>query len=139
MRTVIVSGDALTVQDVVDVAGHGAGRARPDVPARMRRSREVVTAAIAGDGPVYGVNTGFGALADTRVGEKDLRRLQGAILGSHAAGTGEPLDDPTIRAVLLLRARTLAAGYSGVRAELPARLLELLALGLLPVVPARAR
>ena len=138
MRTVIVSGDALTIEDVVDVA-FGAARAElgPGVPARMRRSREVVTAAIAGDAPVYGVNTGFGALADTRVGEKDLKRLQGAILVSHAAGTGEPLDDPTIRAVLLLRARTLAAGYSGVRTELPARLLELLSLGLLPVVPAK--
>jgi histidine ammonia-lyase len=138
MRTVIVSGDALTVEDVVDVA-FGAARAElgPDVPARMRASREVVTAAIAGDAAVYGVNTGFGALADTRVGEKDLRRLQGAILVSHAAGTGEPLDDPTVRAILLLRARTLAAGYSGVRTELPARLLELLELGLLPVVPGK--
>ena len=78
MRTVIVSGDALTVEDVVDVA-FGAARAElgPDVPARMRRSREVVTAAIAGDAPVYGVNTGFGALADTRVGEKDLQAAAG--------------------------------------------------------------
>jgi histidine ammonia-lyase len=138
MRTVIVSGDPLTVDDVVDVA-HGAARAElgPDVAARMRPSREVVTGAIAGDAPVYGVNTGFGALADTRVGENDLRRLQGSILVSHAAGTGEPLDDQTVRAILLLRARTLAAGYSGVRVELPARLLELLGLGLLPVVPGK--
>jgi histidine ammonia-lyase len=97
----------------------------------------VVAAAIAGDAPVYGVNTGFGALADTRVGEQDLTRLQGAIIRSHAAGTGEPLDDATVRAVLLLRARTLAAGYSGVRADLPRRLLELLSLDLLPVVPGK--
>ena len=138
MRTVIVNGDALTVADVVDVAT-GAARAElgPDVPARMETSRAVVAAAIAGGGPVYGVNTGFGALADTRVGEQDLTALQGAIVRSHAAAAGPPLDDATVRAILLLRARTLAAGYSGVRADLPRRLLELLNLGLLPVVPAK--
>ena len=138
MRTVIVNGDALTIADVVDVAT-GAARAElgPDVPARMETSRAVVAAAIASGGPVYGVNTGFGALADTRVGEQDLTALQGAIVRSHAAATGPPLDDATVRAILLLRARTLAAGYSGVRADLPRRLLELLNLGLLPVVPAK--
>jgi histidine ammonia-lyase len=138
MRTVVINGDALTIDDVVDVA-HGAARAElgPDVPARMRASREVVTAAIACDAAVYGVNTGFGALADTTVGEQDLTRLQRAIIVSHAAGTGPPLDDSAVRAILLLRARTLAAGYSGVRVELPARLLELLERGLLPVVPGK--
>ena len=138
MRTVIVTGDALTIDDVVDVA-LGAARAElgPDVSDRMRFSREVVTAALAGDAAVYGVNTGFGALADTTVGEQDLTRLQRAIIVSHAAGTGEPLDDAAVRAILLLRARTLAAGYSGVRIELPARLLELLERGLLPVVPGK--
>jgi histidine ammonia-lyase len=83
------------------------------------------------------VNTGFGALADARVGEQDLRRLQGAIVLSHAAGTGEPLDYATVRAVLLLQARTLAAGYSGVRHDLPRRLLQFLDLGLLPVIPGK--
>jgi histidine ammonia-lyase len=138
MRTVIVTGDALTIDDVVDVA-LGAARAElgPDVGDRMRFSREVVAAALAGDAAVYGVNTGFGALADTTVGEQDLTRLQRAIIMSHAAGTGEPLDDATVRAILLLRARTLAAGYSGVRADLPARLLELLERGLLPVIPGK--
>src|SRR5580704_13177423 len=138
MRTVIVNGDALTVQDVIDV-GRGDARAElgPGVPDRMEPSRRVVEDAIAGDAPVYGVNTGFGALADTSVGEQDLRRLQRAIIVSHAAATGEPLDDATVRAVLLLRARTLAAGYSGVRSDLPRRLLHLLDLGLLPVVPGK--
>jgi histidine ammonia-lyase len=138
MRTVFVTGDALTIDDVVDVA-LGAARAElgPGVGDRMRFSREVVAAALAGDAAVYGVNTGFGALADTTVGEQDLTRLQRAIIMSHAAGTGEPLDDAAVRAILLLRARTLAAGYSGVRAELPARLLELLERGLLPVIPGK--
>jgi len=138
MRTVIVNGDALTIEDVVDVArGAATAELAPSVAAAMEPSRSVVAAAIAGDAPVYGVNTGFGALADTRVGARDLERLQGAIVRSHAAGTGEPLDDAAVRAVLLLRARTLAAGYSGVRVDLPARLIEMLNLGLLPVVPGK--
>ena len=138
MRTVIVNGDGLTVQDVVDVArGDARAELGPGVPERMERSRAVVLAAIRGDAPVYGVNTGFGALADTPVGEADLTALQTAIIRSHAAAAGEPLDDATVRAVLLLRARTLAAGYSGVRAELPSRLLELLDLRLLPVIPGK--
>ncbi len=138
MRIVTVNGDALTIEDVVDVA-RGAATAELDasVAAIMEPSRSVVAAAIEGDAPVYGVNTGFGALADTRVGARDLERLQGAIVRSHAAGTGEPLGDDAVRAVLLLRARTLAAGYSGVRVELPARLIEMLNLGLLPVVPGK--
>src|SRR5215472_17473135 len=138
MRTVTVTGDPLTVDDVVDVA---LGRARAvlgqDVPARMRASLDVVTAAIHGPHAVYGVNTGFGALADTRVSAQDLATLQRAIIMSHAAAVGEPLNDETVRALLLLRARTLAAGFSGVRADLPARLIELLNLGLLPVVPGK--
>jgi histidine ammonia-lyase len=138
MRTVIINGDALTIDDVVDVA-LGAARAElgPGVPARMRASREVVAAAIVGEAAVYGVNTGFGALADTRVGESDLTRLQRAIIVSHSAGIGEPLGDAAVRAILLLRARTLAVGYSGVRVDLPARLLQLLELGLLPVIPGK--
>jgi len=138
MRTVTVTGGALTIEDVVDVArGAAAAELAPGVAAAMEPSRSVVAAAIQGDAPVYGVNTGFGALADTRVGARDLERLQGAIVRSHAAGVGEPLDDAAVRALLLLRARTLAAGYSGVRIDLPARLLEMLSLGLLPVVPGK--
>src|SRR5580700_1613172 len=138
MREVIIDGSALTVEDVIAVA-HGEATARlgPDVPARMEHSLSVVTAALGGDTPVYGVNTGFGALADTPVGVADLRALQLAIIRSHAAATGEPLADDVVRALLLLRARTLAAGYSGVRADLPRRLLELLNLGLLPVIPGK--
>ncbi len=138
MRTVIVSGDPLTVEDVVDVAiGAADVELGPDVRARMAASLAVVTDAIRGKDAVYGVNTGFGALADTRVGEQDLATLQRAIILSHAAATGEPLNDETVRAILLLRARTLAAGYSGVRTELPARLIEFLNRGLLPVVPGK--
>ena len=138
MRTVVVNGDGLTVEDVVDVArGEASAELTTSVTSTMAPSLAVVTAAIRGDAPVYGVNTGFGALADTRVAERDLAELQGAIIRSHAAAAGDPLDDATVRALLLLRARTLAAGYSGVRPDLPARLIELLNRNLLPVVPGK--
>src|SRR5436189_561032 len=138
MRTVVVNGDGLTVEDVVDVArGEASAELATSVTSTMEPSLAVVTAAIRGDAPVYGVNTGFGALADTRVAERDLAELQGAIIRSHAAAAGDPLDDATVRALLLLRARTLAAGYSGVRPDLPARLIELLNRNLLPVVPGK--
>jgi histidine ammonia-lyase len=138
MRTVIVSGDPLTVEDVVDVAiGTAKAELGSQVRSRMVASLNVVNVAIKGTAAVYGVNTGFGALADTRVEERDLATLQRAIIMSHAAATGEPLGDETVRALLLLRARTLAAGYSGVRADLPERLIELLNRGLLPVIPGK--
>src|SRR5580658_8087179 len=138
MRELVVDGSALTVDDVIAVARRQARvRLGDDVAQRMEFSRSVVVQALRGDAPVYGVNTGFGALADTPVGEADLTTLQGAIVRSHAAGIGAALDDQTVRAMLLLRARTLAAGYSGVRVDLPARLLELLSLDLLPVVPGK--
>jgi histidine ammonia-lyase len=135
---VTVTGDALTVADVVAVArGTAAAALGPDVGARMERTRRVVAAAVEQAQVVYGVTTGFGALADTRIDSADIARMQVALLRSHAAGVGEPLADDVVRGLLLLRARTLAAGLSGVRVELPRRLLELLARDLLPVVPGK--
>jgi histidine ammonia-lyase len=140
MRTVTVDGSALALADVVDVArGRATAELGAGVPALMAPSRQVVVVvdAVAAGAVVYGVTTGFGALADVSVGPADLTRMQLALVRSHAAGTGPPLPADAVRALLLLRARTLAAGYSGCRSELPARLLELLRLDLLPVVPAK--
>ena len=138
MRTIPVNGDGLALDDVVDVARRRARAAlAPEVAARMAPSRSVVTDAIARGAVVYGVSTGFGALADVSVAREDLEAMQLALVRSHAAGTGAPLPDDAVRALLLLRARTIAAGASGCRPELPARLLELLDRDLLPVVPAK--
>ena len=139
MRTVIVTGDGARHR------GCGGCRARaaraelaPGVPAGWRPAATSSPRRSAGGAPVYGVNTGFGALADTPVGERDLTTAAGR---DHQVARGRrPASrwtTPTVRAVLLLRARTLAAGYSGVRLELPRRLLELLNLGLLPVIPGK--
>jgi histidine ammonia-lyase len=138
MRTVSVTGDALTLQDLVAVArGEARAELGPGVVARMQPSRAVVSDAVEQDKVMYGITTGFGALADTHVGRADLEQMQLALVRSHSAGVGQPLPDDVVRGLLLLRARTLTVGYSGVRVDLPARLLELLDRGLLPVIPGK--
>jgi histidine ammonia-lyase len=136
VRTVVVTGEPLDLTDVIDVARHGADAdLGPGVAARMGPSREVVASAVAENRVMYGITTGFGALANTRIDPADLAAMQLALVRSHAAAIGDPLPDDVVRALLLLRARTLTVGLSGVRVELPAKLLELLRHGLLPIVP----
>ena len=138
MRQVIVDGDPLRIEDVVEVARREAvAVAGPRLAERMGPARRVVEEALASDVVVYGVTTGFGALAATRVDPQEAAELQIHLIRSHAAGVGAPLEDETVRAMLLLRARTLAQGHSGVRPALVERYLELLSLDLLPVVPSQ--
>ena len=135
-ESIVVTGDPLTIDEVVAVARGSAMPVLDDgVTARMAATRAVVDLAVAEDRVMYGITTGFGALANTRIAPSDLAAMQLALVRSHAAGVGEPLNDDVVRALLLLRARTLAAGISGVRVDLPERLLLLLQRGLLPVVP----
>src|SRR5579859_4698756 len=101
----------------------------------MRASRDAVARIDARDEVAYGVTTGFGALADRAVGREHREALQRALVLSHAAGMGRPLDAEVVRGVLLLRARTLAAGRSGVRQKLVEALAVLLNSGLVPLVP----
>ena len=89
------------------------------------------------DEPVYGVNTGFGDLSKVRIPSSETRLLQERLVMSHAAGVGEALPDSVVRGMLLLRANTLARGFSGARAEVIERLIEFLNCNLLPVVPSR--
>jgi histidine ammonia-lyase len=138
VNPVVVGSEALSPADVVAVARHMA-------PARLDRgaqkgveaTRAIVERHLGGDRPIYGLNTGIGALADARIPPQDLEQLQRNIIRSHAAGTEELLPREVVRAMMLLRARTLAAGRSGVRLELVERLLELLNRGIHPAVPSR--
>ncbi|NJD29128.1 MAG: histidine ammonia-lyase [Chloroflexi bacterium] len=133
-----MSGADLTVADVEAVARAGASAVLdPEARARMERSRAVVEELVAADAVVYGVTTGVGALADRSIGRDDAKRLQVNLLMSHAAGVGEPLPRDVVRAMLLLRANTLAIGHSGARPIVAERLLELLNRHLHPVVPAQ--
>ena len=93
--------------------------------------------AVAAGGTIYGVNTGFGKLAGTRIGEADLATLQRNLILSHCTGSGPELGDEVIRLVLILKAIGLARGYSGVRREIVAMLAALLGHGVYPCVPAK--
>ena len=134
--TVPVGPAALTFDQVVAVARGGAkvelnGEAR----AAMRRSRAQVEALAESPEAVYGVSTGFGALARTRIPPDRFSELQHALVRSHAAGMGEEIDAEVVRGMMLLRMRTLATGRCGVRPEVAAALGALLDAGLTPVVP----
>jgi histidine ammonia-lyase len=133
-----VDGGPLSIDAVVAVAHRSATAvAATDLEERMGPARRLVEQVLAEDRTVYGVTTGFGALASTRISADAADALQVSLLRSHAAGVGDPLSDEVVRAMLLLRARTLAQGYSGVRPVIVRRLLELLERDLLPVVPSR--
>ena len=123
---------------VVAVARHGAKVAVGETVAEaMAPARAVVESHLATDRPVYGLTTGFGALADVRIEPGDLAQLQRNLVRSHAAGAGEPLPAEVVRAMILLRARTLAAGRSGVRPILVERIADLLNANVTPAVPTR--
>ena len=131
-----IDGGPLGIDDLVAVARRGDPvSVSPVVVDRMRASRDAVARIDARDEVAYGVTTGFGALADRAVGREHREALQRALVLSHAAGMGRPLDAEVVRGVLLLRARTLAAGRSGVRQELVEALAVLLNSGLVPLVP----
>ena len=101
----------------------------------IRASAAVVAAAARGDVAVYGVNTGFGKLANQRINEADLETLQLNLLRSHAVGVGEPLPVRVVRLMLLLKAASLARGYSGIREVIIDRLIDFYNLRMTPVIP----
>ncbi|HUG74274.1 MAG TPA: histidine ammonia-lyase [Acidimicrobiia bacterium] len=137
-RTVTITGGPLSIDDVVAVAaGEATVEIDPSVADRMAAAQEVIDAAVASGAVVYGVTTGFGALAGTRVDPSESAAMQVALLRSHAAGVGDPLPAELVRAMLLLRARTLAQGHSGVRPVVVERIVDLLRHGVFPVVPSQ--
>ncbi len=138
MTEIVVDGGPLSPGQVVEVA-HGRARAipGPDISERMEPARAVVDATVASGEIVYGITTGFGALASTRIPPDEAETLQYNLIRSHASGVGPALPDPLVRAILLLRARTLAQGHSGVRPVVVERLLDLLDRDILPVIPSQ--
>ncbi|MEY2952984.1 MAG: histidine ammonia-lyase, partial [Pseudomonadota bacterium] len=129
---------ALTLDHLQAIHAEGVLLALPAAAyADMRASAALVEAAAAGDAPVYGVNTGFGKLASTRIDSAALAVLQLNLIRSHSVGVGEPLAPPVVRLMLALKAASLARGYSGVRAVVVDSLLAVFNAGLVPWVPAQ--
>jgi histidine ammonia-lyase len=137
-RPVLV-GSPITLEDLEDVAVRGRPVAWGEgALARVEASRAAVERiALAGDDApnVYGVNTGFGALSETRISPKDIRALQRNLVRSHSTGVGPNLSDAEVRGMMLLRAQVLALGYSGVRPLLVDTLLAMLNARVHPRIP----
>ena len=135
---ILLSGSNLTLTDLLAIADDRAevGLA-PEARARVAASRAVVDAKADGDAAVYGVNTGFGNFAETRINKTDLAALQLNLLRSHAAGVDQPLPARAVRAAMALRANVLAKGFSGIRVETLEALLAMVNRGVHPRVPSR--
>ena len=103
----------------------------------INASADILSEAAKGSKPVYGVNTGFGKLANKRIAAGDVETLQRNLILSHCSGVGEPLDAPTVRLVMALKLISLGRGASGVRKEVVAQLERMLAAGVTPVIPAQ--
>ena len=133
-----LDGHSLTLDDLVAIADRGApvdlsDRAR----AAVRASRLVVDDFAQRAAPTYGINTGFGSFAEIAIPADSLNALQVNLLRSHAAGVGEPLPVPAVRAMMALRANVLAKGFSGIRLETLELLVAALNRGVHAVVPSR--
>ncbi|MGQ0733950.1 MAG: histidine ammonia-lyase [Acidobacteriota bacterium] len=133
-----LTGHHMTVEQLLAVADDGlAVVIAPEAESRVAAARAVVEAMAAGESAVYGVNTGFGSFAETRIAHEDVAALQINLLRSHAAGVGEVLPVRAVRAAMALRANVLAKGYSGIRLETLRTLVEMLNRGVHPRVPSR--
>ena len=131
-----LDGRALTTTEVVAVARGGEPVALAEAGRdAMAKTAAVVAELADSDEPVYGVSTGFGSLVDKRIPADKREELQRALLRSHAAGMGPPIETEVVRAMMLLRAATLSRGYSGARPEVAEQICALLNAGITPVVP----
>jgi histidine ammonia-lyase len=138
-----LDGESLTITNVVSTAAawQSPESVRVELALRaaerVRACRDAVERLLARRQIVYGVTTGFGAFKDRFITAEQAAQLQRNLLMSHAVGVGPTLSQQTVRAMMLIRANTLAKGYSGIRLETLEALLELLNRGVHPVVPAQ--
>lgn len=134
-----ITGDMLTLEDVHRVSRNPSIVVSLSAASRQKivASRQIVEDVLASGKTVYGVNTGFGALSSVSISAEQVDQLQVNLVRSHAAGAGTILDFATVRAMMLLRANTLAKGFSGVRPVVVETLLALLNAGVYPRIPSR--
>jgi histidine ammonia-lyase len=131
-----LAGETLTGEDVVAVARHGAEVVLSSEARETMAASAALLARLASSAQLaYGVSTGFGSLANVRIPLERREDLQRALVRSHAAGMGGPVEREVVRAMMLLRARSLAMGYSGARPVVADTILALLNAGITPVVP----
>src|SRR3954465_9562356 len=138
MNALHINGNDLTLEDLREVV-YARRPVLLDTEARERveRARAVVDDLVANDRLAYAITTGVGMLSDVRINPEQNRELQVNLLRSHAVGVGEPLNEAETRAMMLLRANSLAKGFSGVRPEVINTLCEMLNRGVHPIVPSQ--
>ncbi len=138
MEPISLNGNPLTLEEIRQVARDFAPVELSEAArGRIVASRSVVESILRTGRTIYGVNTGFGKLADVGIAQEHLAQLQTNLVRSHACGLGEPLHEAESRAMLLLRANVLAKGFSGVRVELVELLIAMLNHRVHPVIPSR--
>ena len=138
MQALHINGNDLTLEDLREVVyAHRPVLLAADARHAVERARAVVEDQLAQERVAYAVNTGVGKLATVRIPAEHIRELQVNLMRSHAAGVGEPLSELDTRAIMLLRANSLAKGFSGVRPVVIDTLCEMLNRGVHPLVPSQ--
>src|SRR5713101_5168480 len=138
MRALHINGNDLTFDDLREVVyERRAVLLEPEARQTVIRAREVVEAHLDDERPSYAITTGVGKLADVRIAPDQIRELQVNLVRSHAVGVGDPLSEIETRAMMLLRANSLAKGFSGVRPAVIDTLCEMLNRGVHAVIPSQ--
>jgi len=136
MKTVLIDGEHLTLEQVLEVAEYRARvRISPAVEKKVKRSRDFIEKALDHGEKIYGVTTGFGMLSDQIIDHSQIEDLQKNLIRSHSVGVGPNFDEVTTRAIMVLRANVIAMGYSGVRMEVLKGLVDMINKGVHPLVP----
>ncbi len=136
MKKVIINGNDLTLQDVINVSRNNYEvEISEEAEKRINKSREIVDRIVAEDKVIYGITTGFGKFSDVSISGDDCKTLQRNLIISHSCGFGNKLDTDIVRAIILLRANALSKGYSGIRLSTVKTLVEMLNKGVHPYIP----
>ncbi|SHH40224.1 histidine ammonia-lyase [Caloranaerobacter azorensis DSM 13643] len=136
MGKVIIDGNSLTINDVVNVARKGyIVELSEDAILRVKKARELVDKFVENEKVVYGITTGFGKFSEMVISKEETRQLQKNLIMSHSCGVGKPLSEEVVRAVMLLRANALAKGNSGIRLSTLQTLIDMLNKGVHPIIP----
>lgn len=138
MDKIILTGNDLTIEQVVDVARHHRRIILSErAVERIKESRKIVDGIVENDKVVYGINTGFGLLSNVKISKDKTSELQKNLVMSHACGVGKPFTEEIVRAIMLLRVNTFAKGLSGIRLETVNVLIDMLNKDICPYVPSK--
>lgn len=136
MKTIIIDGNQLTLEDVVQVSRNMAEvKLSVEAISKINISRKLVEEFVESEKIVYGITTGFGKFSDVFIEKEQAKKLQENLIMSHSCGVGSPLKSEFVRATMLLRANALSKGNSGIRLETLEFLINLLNKGVHPIVP----